>query len=408
MAADTRLIRTVKLTNFLSYGDAGREVELGPLNVLIGPNSSGKSNLIEAMGVLKAAPRDIAAPIREGGGVTDWIWKGSTHEAAADINATVSHPAGTMPLRYKLAFASTGQRFELVDEAVENERATKDHMGETIRSYYQFRRGKPVILVRTTPSDGLGGSDDNRVIGEPQQKDFDITQSVLTQRKDPQRYPEVTNLGSQFARIRLYREWNLRRDTPPRVPQKTDMPEDFLLEDASNLALVLNDLEHRGAKRPIVEHLRSFYHGVQDVTTKVHGGTIQIYVHEAGLANPVPATRLSDGTLRYLCLLSILCHPTPPPLICIEEPELGLHPDVLRTLAKLLVEASGRTQIIVTTHSDVLVSALSDTPECILICEKDEQGTRLERLKAEPLAEWLEKYSLGELWRMGEIGGTVD
>ena len=120
----------------------------------------------------------------------------------------------------------------------------------------------------------------------------------------------------------------------------------------------------------------------------------------------VPATRLSDGTLRYLSLLAILCHPTPPPVECIEEPELGLHPDILPTIAELLKNASQRTQLIITTRSDALVSALSDTPEAIVVCEPGPDGTQLRRLDRESLSEWLDRYSLGEIWRMGEIGGT--
>jgi predicted ATPase len=105
-------------------------------------------------------------------------------------------------------------------------------------------------------------------------------------------------------------------------------------------------------------------------------------------------------------LLAILCHPKPPPLVCIEEPELGLHPDILPTLADLLKEASTRCQLIVTTHSDVLVDAMTDQPESVLVCEKDEDGTTLNRLSAKELKPWLEKYRLGELWMRGELGGT--
>jgi predicted ATPase len=214
-------------------------------------------------------------------------------------------------------------------------------------------------------------------------------------------------LGNQFANIRLYREWNLGRYTAPRMPQKADLPDDFLLEDASNLGLILNDLQNRSATRGVLlEKFKQCYDGVEDITTKVQGGSVQIFVHEKGLNQPIPATRLSDGTLRYLCLLTLLCHPTPPPLLCIEEPELGLHPDILTTVAELLVEASRRTQLIVTTHSDALVSALTDTPESVSVFEHDETGTHLCRLEAAQLKQWLEKYSLGELWRMGEIGGT--
>src|SRR5205814_1063376 len=97
----------------------------------------------------------------------------------------------------------------------------------------------------------------------------------------------------------------------------------------------------------------------------------------------IPATRLSDGTLRYLCLLAILCDPNPPRVVCIEEPELGLHPDLLPNVADLLIEASQRTQLIVTTHSDSLVDSMTEQPETVLVCEKREGQTRIRRLDAE-------------------------
>jgi predicted ATPase len=170
--------------------------------------------------------------------------------------------------------------------------------------------------------------------------------------------------------------------------------------------LTLHDLGQTSAKREeLVEYLRRFYGAARYISTKIQGGTLQLYIEEEG-GQLIPATRLSDGTLRYLCLLAILLHPNPPPVIGIEEPELGLHPDILPTIAELLRKASERTQLFVTTHSDTLVSALSDTPECILVCESTPDGTTMKRLEAEPLREWLEKYSLGEIWRMGDIGGN--
>jgi predicted ATPase len=88
-----------------------------------------------------------------------------------------------------------------------------------------------------------------------------------------------------------------------------------------------------------------------------------------------------------------------------EEPELGLHPDALSLVAELLVAASARMQIIVTTHSDVLVSALTDHVESVLVCEH-RGSTQLASLDAERLTHWLDKYRLGDLWRMGELGGN--
>lgn len=400
-----RLIQSLKLKNLLSYGPKSVPIELRSLNVLIGPNACGKSNFIEAIGLLGAAPRDLQAPIRQGGGVGEWLWKGTEVGSIAEINATIYNPHGIMPLRYRVRFGMSGQRFELIDEAVENERVSND-WDKDVYFYYRYQQGRPVLNVMTTTESGAGDSD-ARTSRQLAPDTLDATQSVLSQRKDPDQYPELTYISDKFGAMKLYREWNLGRYTPPRLPQNPDLPQDFLLEDASNLGLVLNDLLHHPVgRRHILEKLKQFYGEVEDIYTRIHGGTVQIFFHERGLRRPISATHLSDGTLRYLCLLAILCHPKPPPLLCIEEPELGMHPDALEIIAQLLLEASERTQLIVTTHSDILVSHFKDDPEAILICGRDESGTFMERRDAGRLSLWLEKYTLGELWLMGELGGT--
>ena len=116
---------------------------------------------------------------------------------------------------------------------------------------------------------------------------------------------------------------------------------------------------------------------------------------------------MSDGTLKFLCLLAVLLHPDPPPLVCIEEPEQGLHPEAIQILAPALRDAAERMQLIVTTHSAPLIDAFSATPESVLVCERDfDGGTQCHRLSRKKLENWLKRYSLGELWRKGEIGGT--
>nr|WP_242032753.1 AAA family ATPase [Oscillatoria sp. FACHB-1406] len=392
------------LQNFLSYGEFGETIDLQPLNVIIGANASGKSNLIEAMGLLQAVPNDLTQPIREGGGVREWLWKGGKETPIARIEALLDYPDGIMPLRYRLDFTAVNQRLEIVDEAIENEKPNRE--GEQdVFFFYRYQQGNPVLNVRTN-LEIQAGEHIERSRRSLKRETLKLDRSVLAQRKDPEQYPELTYLAEQFPNICLYREWNSGRYTPPRMPQQLDLPEDFLLEDASNLGLILNNLQHLIGTQKIVENLKKFYEPAENLTTRISGGTVQIFLHEAGLTSPIPETRLSDGILRYICLLTLLLHPSPPPLLCIEEPELGLHPDILPALADLLIEASERTQIIITTHSDVLVSAFSETPEAILVCERDEAGTHLKRLEKKSLQTWLENYSLGELWRMGEIGGT--
>ncbi|HAG80745.1 MAG TPA: chromosome segregation protein SMC [Cyanobacteria bacterium UBA12227] len=405
-----RFIHTLRLKNLLSYGSEGEEIELQPLNVLIGANASGKSNLIEAIRLLRGTchkPQDLNSLIYTGGGVSEWLWKGEKDIPIAKIEAILDSPWGTMPLRYQLSFTMRNQVLAITDEVIENEQPS--FPGDF---FYRFQNGSPVVnaITPTEPpastsvtrtsiplnsaTHGFGG--------------FNYSQSILSQIREPYQYPEITYLGYSFPMICFYRLWNITPYTPPRQPLKLDSAVAALAEDGSNLALVINDLQYRLGNQSfiqeIVEKLKKIYPQVTDISLKIEGGTIQIFLREQYLSQPIPATRLSDGTIRYLCLLALLCHPILPPLICLEEPEIGLHPDMMSTIADLLIEASQRTQLIVTTHSEALVSSLP--PESVVVCERDDLGTHLRRLDPERLKKWLEDYSLGELWSMGEIGGT--
>lgn len=389
-------IKRIQLNNLLSFGPDTEALELRPLNVLIGPNGSGKSNLIEAIGLLKATPRDLIASIREGGGIRDWIWRGDPRASSAHIEVILDNSKGSA-LRYSLGLAERGQLFELIEELLENKEAYSSE--EKPYLYYELMGGNALLNY----SDESYKSDETRRPLVLEQ--IDLQQSILAQRKDPDQYPELTWLGETFDRMRLYRESSFGRHTPPRQPQPADLPNDFLLEDGRNLGLVLNRLMREPEiKGQILETMRQLYEGVIDLHISIEGGTVQVFVQERNIL--IPATRLSDGTLRFLCLLSILCHPNPPPLVCIDEPELGLHPDVLPVLSDLLREASQRCQLIVTTHSDMLVDTLTDTPESVVVCEKHDGKTEMHRLDKADLTEWLKRYSLGDLWTRGDLGGN--
>ena len=395
-----RFIQTIRLENILSFGPNTAALSLEPLNVLIGPNASGKSNLIAALSLLAAAPWDIQAPIREGGGVREWFWKGKPGPASATLEATVPYLVSPVPMRYSLSFSESGERFVVLEEAIESERPLgAEHTEPYIYYRNPFQEDRPVINAVTRD----GERNERRLQWDSVTPD----QSILSQRRDPDSYPELTYLAWMFSSIAFYREWNLSRFAQVRLPQKPDLQQDRLLEDASNLGVVLSDLLNQPeAKARILENMRAFMHEFRDLNATVRGGTVQVFFQEEGLSDNIPATRLSDGSLRYLCLLAVLCHPTPPPVICIEEPELGLHPDIIPQVAKLLVEASSRSQIFVTTHSDALVDALTDIPEAIIVCEKSDGATQLRRLDPEELQSWLDEYRLGEIWMRGAIGGT--
>lgn len=452
------LIRNIYLRNFLSYGDNPPEaiIPLGPLNLIIGPNGSGKSNLLEAFSLLKHTPGQIQTPIREGGGIDAWLFKSGKKTSEAYLFITVSysdHPVKKSDtLHYGLGFTESEKRFLIAKEMI-----CYDMLPEQTGEPIYLSQGNAAVIRGIT--DGLSSkvsarfpplippkvlgvvpiaqvkSDDDQsaqtakapetipFVPAKIDRDDSLTgklkaklaslvpiqieqdKSILAQRKDPDQYPEITYLAEQFEKIYLYRDWVFGRESPARKQQQADMPNNWLEPDASNLGLVLNRLRREPeAKKRLLEALQKLYEGIEDYDVRVEGGTVQVFFQEGNTT--IPATRLSDGTLRYLSLLAILLHPSPPPLVCIEEPELGLHPDILPTIAELLKDASTRMQLIVTTHSDILVDAMTDMPEAVLVCEKTPEGSQLRRLNAEELKPWLEKYRLGDLWSRGHIGGN--
>ena len=401
-----RFVHNLQVRGLLSFPPDMPAFELQDLNVLIGPNGSGKSNIIEAFELLRATPTDFAAAIRDGGGVTEWLWKGEgvTRPAKIEIETGdrfdgLAHPP-ELSLRYRLEFVAANTRVEVSDEAIEESEPRPGH--DDAYFYYRFQQGHPAINVRDRTEAYHGNFPTRRL----QRHDLLPDQSVLTQIKDPDRYPELTWLGRRFERIQMLRDWTIGRYTVTRKAQRSDLPDDRLLPDCSNLALILNKVEHSQVWTEFNRLLKCFFPRFERMSTRVSGGDIQIYLHEAGFSSPVPATRLSDGTIRFVALLATLLTPSPPPLVCIDEPELGLHPDAVSLVADLMLDACDRTQLVVATHSDALVSALTTRPDAVVACERVGSGTTLRRLDSAELHHWLEDYSLGDLWRMGELGAN--
>ena len=395
-----QFIQRLGMRGLLSFPPDMDDFELQSLNVLIGPNGAGKSNVIEVLELLRSAPTDFAAAIRDGGGAPEWLWKGNSPPQPAAIDIHLGPAAKTptgRPLRYCLEFTAANSRVEVLDEAIEEITPLLGHTSPYF--YYRFNKGHPVINIKAQETD------EGHVQRNLQRADLLPDQSVLAQRKDPDLYPEVTWVGRRFGEIQTFREWTFGRYASLRVPQPADLPENRLLPDARNLALVLNQIEHRDGQR-FAELLTQFFPRFERMSTRVSGGTVQFYLHESDFATPIPSTRLSDGTIRFAALLATLLSPSPPPFVCIEEPELGLHPDAVTLLADLLLEASHRMQLAVTTHSDALVSALTKCADAVVACERLGAATTLRRLDPERLASWLKDYALGDLWRLGELGAN--
>jgi predicted ATPase len=385
-------MKSLKLSGLLSFPPDSPPIELTPLNILIGPNGSGKSNFIEGLGLLNSLPTDFAAAIRAGDGIREWLWKGQSPSDGAEIESIIEQKAPEIDLRYRLNFSASGQRTEITDEIFE-EVIPRSPDKPIVHFYNRLQEGWPTKLNDTL---GLPG------VRTPQ---IEADKSILSQVKDIHQYPALTYLGIAFSRIGFFREWSFGRNSIVRQPQRADLPSDILSPDSNNLALILNELEHSDAWQVFNELLTRFFPRFRRFSTRIIGGTVQFYLHEQGLSDPIPASRLSDGTIRFLAMLALLLSPTPPSVLCMEEPELGLHPDAVCLLADLLVEASSRMQIVVTTHSDALVSALTEHADSVLVCEH-RGGTVMNRVESEKLKHWLDQYRLGEIWRIGELGGN--
>lgn len=409
------LLKSILLEGFLSYGPEPVTIPLTALNLLIGPNGSGKSNLIEAISVLRAVPKDLPLPIRQGGGVKDWLWRDGTSGATEArlevvlaegrvvvrtapasgrakkpaIGKTIRSIERTSAVRYRLVFGAEGDSFTVLDERVETETGTpKPYL------YFGYEHGRPMLNVQQEQSPR-----------ELARADIDPSQSILSQRRDPEAYPELTRLADLLRQILIYRSWQFGPDAAVRMSCRADVRTDILSESFDNLPARLAVLiGNPMIKRRLIELVSDLARGFDDLSIIPEGGRLQLYLHEGNRS--VPAHRLSDGTLRYLCLLAILLDEHPAPLIVIEEPELGLHPDLLPTLRELLVSASEKTQLIVTTHSTQLVDAMTEHAESVLVCEKNHGPSVISRLTQGEVDRWRKEGSLGSLWMSGHIGGT--
>jgi len=347
---------------------------------------------------LQAAPtaNGLLGTVLRGGGVRQWLWLGNetarpgSSDASIECQLTLRSGRQFGPLEYRLQFSGDARNFVIVGEQLAK---------ANVKTTQYFIRDASTEQIASRPS-GLVRSDPRTAL-------LPGTESLLAQHKSPSDKTPITEVGNYFAGIRIFREFRTGFGSGARSGTSTSVPAESLGDSGENLALVLHRLrDFHGMDRRIREHLRRFCDRFEDVKIDIRQGLAQVYLEEAGLTEKISAERMSDGTLKYLALLAVLFQPKPPPLVCLEEPEVGLHPDAMQMVADVLVEASQSIQLIVTTHSDALVDALTDRPEVVLVCERDfDNGTQMKRLSKKRLLEWLKQYSLGELWRKGEIGG---
>jgi predicted ATPase len=405
-------LKSIRPVNLLSFGPNTDKIELRALNILIGPNGSGKSNFIEVIRLLHFLPdKDPWGVVLATGGVNEWIWKGTRDRnpqssLRADFclgDITGGHSA-SKPRQFdlKIDLEKYESSFRISNESIGT---TNDEGGRnTLFSWFERSGSQGEIHFRFGRSDA-----------GPIRFDLNLDRSVLSQLTTQslqasgtgQALPELFEMAEFFEGFDFHQDWEFGADLTPRDPIPVGQAVERLEENAYNLAQMLANFRdfHRPVFERVTDLMKQFYEPFKSVEVRVIGTHLQIAIQEEG-GFSVSAYRLSDGTLRWLALLAILLNPTPAPVTCIDEPELGLHPDIIPTLADLLRDASTRTQLILTTHSQSLVECFSDDPEAVCVCEKVDGATQIRRLNNERLSSWLEDYSLGQLWAKGEIGGN--
>lgn len=402
-------IKQLELKNFLSFGPDSPAMEFGPLNVIIGANGSGKSNLLAGMDLLRRLPGGLDAAMMAAGELDSLVW----NRVAAPVRLRqVFHGHAAQEFDYQFEFnvlqASTLQMAALSSEriaATYADSSTGPAWSEEQQTH-TFSRSQPIELFDNTkpqPVRLFGYPEEVRPIGTTEIRDADsfrTGETVLTQIRDARKYPHIGEIAECLAAPRLYRGWTFGPNSPHRVFQRTGQPALQVEEDWSNYFLVVNRLASDPAtKFKILKLLDSLAPGISDFGLDLLGSNSLLYMHEG--SSKVSPSRMSDGTLRAFGLIAVLCQTPPPPLIVLEEPELGLHPDLIPTLADLLREAATRTQVIVTTHSDILVDCFTTTPEVVLVCEKRNGQTHIKRAKPSKVVD----EGLGVQWLRGRIGG---
>ncbi len=387
-------LQELLVEGLLSFCEETR-FNFGKLNVLIGPNGSGKSNLIDCLRVFRHAPFDIQETFKDSG-FEEWLCKSTnTKPGSAFLQVTAAVPQLGGKVRHQLKLGPPLNSRAQIEEVI----SSADIPNELGQTYFVGSQRAGAILTAQV----VGRRRRERALAEGA---YDSFQSILSQIRDVQQYPEITLLSGLYTGFRIYSEWTFGRNSNLREATSTRRSDATLSESMNDLALALNALERTAAHDKIRSLLHELKDTYKDYVTRILFGRVGLELVEAPFREPLPAKRLSDGTLRFLALAAILLQPNPPPLVCLEEPELGMHPDMIRMVAGMIVDASARAQLIITTHSEHLLTALQDDFDVLFAFDAGLTGSTVRRFSKEEYKDWREEHTLGELWTSGELGGN--
>ncbi len=364
-------------------------LEMRPLMVMIGANGVGKSSLLDALNLLSASAsgRLNVTLNKTLGGITDVCTRGQSGRLDLAVEMALSDQS---PLKYELGLETKGYTYRVAHERLSQDEGKGDPSEPIvhIESSYDLIQYYDVEKKRLVKANW-----------EPNSLESTLSQ-IPKMFKQPEEFRQILSSAGQ------YHLPDVGRNAPIKLPQPM-RPADFPGANGEDLVSFLYSLRETDRDRyeRIEDTLKVAFPDFESLHfPPVAAGMLSMTWREKNFKDPFYIHQLSDGTIRFLWLISVLQSPGLSTITLIDEPEVSLHPEMLSLLVDLLREASLRTHLIVATHSDQLIRFLK--PEEVVVLDRDEEGFTTARwADTLDLGDWLADYSLDEIWRMGPMGG---